>query len=56
MFKVYSLQYLFYQLRNNVAADNLTFPTVNVAALELDKDIYEFTPGIACKVCNKNIC
>lgn len=49
MFDIYSVEYLFYALRNAVADDKV-FATVGVADLELAKDVFEFTQGMACPV------
>lgn len=49
VFKIYSVEYLFYALRN-AAASNVVFPTVGVAELELERDLFEFKQGMACPV------
>lgn len=50
IFNIYSLEYLFYALRNAVNPSRVCFPSVGVAELELDKDMFEFKEGLSCPV------
>lgn len=47
LFTVYSMEYLFYILRNTVAQRNV-FPAESLSTLELEKDIYDFCQDIPC--------
>lgn len=50
--KVYPLENLFYNLQNchYECDEKRSMWTLNVAILELEKDIYEYTPEIGCLV------
>ncbi|XP_067011468.1 protein maelstrom homolog [Anabrus simplex] len=50
-FRVYPLTVLFYELRNACARHAGTdgFPVLSLAERELDKDVFNFTPGISCQ-------
>ncbi|XP_066146624.1 protein maelstrom isoform X1 [Euwallacea fornicatus] len=48
MFKVYDLQVMLYFLRN-IVADDQVWPSLTFSNRELEKDIYAYEPGIACK-------
>ena len=47
--KVYNLQYMFFALRNAVAGKTV-WQTETFAFSELEKDVYSYTPNIACAV------
>ncbi|XP_976484.2 protein maelstrom isoform X1 [Tribolium castaneum] len=46
--KVYNFQYLFFALRNSVAARTV-WPTETYSSTELEKDLYSYTPDISCE-------
>jgi hypothetical protein len=53
MFRVYPLPKLFFELRNACVSDKLGaggFPVFSIAERELERDIFNFTQGISCKV------
>ncbi|XP_075233657.1 germ-plasm component protein maelstrom [Lycorma delicatula] len=50
LFRVYMLGKLFYELRNACNSDGKNmFPTQSIAESELEKDVFNYTRGIACK-------
>ncbi|GJQ82854.1 mael [Trypoxylus dichotomus] len=49
VFTLYSLQYLFFSLRNNISPCGMkVWPTISVSKLQLEKDVYDFCSGISC--------
>lgn len=49
LFKVYSLEYFLYILKNAVAEQQV-WPVLSVSAGEIERDVYDFTLNIACEV------
>jgi len=47
LFQVYSMEHLFYVLRNSVA-EKVVWPVISMSILELEKDIYDFCHEIPC--------
>ncbi|XP_048509388.1 protein maelstrom homolog isoform X2 [Athalia rosae] len=50
IFRIYSLETLFFHIRNAAATINNStgFPVLTLAAEEIQKDVFDYTPGIAC--------
>lgn len=49
MFKVYSLEYLLYTMKNAVA-ERQVWPAVSLSTEEIERDVYDFALQIACDV------
>lgn len=49
MFKVYTLEFFLFVLKNAVAEDQV-WPAISLSADEIDRDVYDHTSGIACEV------
>lgn len=51
LFTFHSLQYLLLSLKNNISSTEVkAWPTISVSKLQLEKDMYDYTNGIACDV------
>lgn len=50
-FKVYSIEFLLFMLVNACAKEKV-WPFLSVSVEEFEKDIYDYTTGIACEVIN----
>ncbi|XP_048515333.1 protein maelstrom homolog [Athalia rosae] len=50
IFRIYSLETLFFHIRNAAATINNStgFPSVTFAEKEIQKDVFDYAPGIAC--------
>ncbi|XP_025835039.1 protein maelstrom homolog [Agrilus planipennis] len=48
LIKIYSLDSFFYQLRNTTADGEIIWPSITLSTLELERDVYDYCPGIAC--------
>lgn len=49
MFKVHSLEYFLYVLKNGIAGSQVV-PALSLCAEEIERDVYDFTIEIACEV------